>query len=611
MRSILAVVLVAGCGFSHPEDVPYDADMRPLVLTSISGDGQRGAAGTPLPSPFVVGLTRGGEPLPAQMVSFVVTAGNGAVSQTTVATDETGQASSTLTLGPALGANSVQATLVDDASSVVEFAATAASGPPAKLTLTSGNNQTVQFWAPTKQALVVTVTDAFDNPAPGVAVAFTATAGGGSFETAAPATDDTGHAQTKWIVGGPGVNTATARVTGVADEALFSANVTTYASGQSHNTGLGRTTFAVAVDLNADGKPDLALSGETTGGTGVILPMLNNTPAGSSTIGLTANSEATATNLLNSVIAGDLNGDGKLDLVASSGADDLTSCFVNTTTAGASVTSFQPAANVNTLATNPSTVLADINGDGKLDLVGLWQDGTNDYVVTLNTTPAGSTTVTFGASTRLTKVCGLGLATAQRLAVADFNADGKPDIAVACGSTSGAGIGGVGILLNTTAAGASTPTFALTAFHGINHHATLAIAIGDFNHDGKPDVACANDDAPATASVMLNTTTAGGTTPTFTPMTELLVGNGAIALVVADLNGDGRPDIATANKSGTSISVLANRTPTGATTPVFAPNFDLPAPAVPTAITATDLNADGKSDLVITSDTSVVVYPAQ
>ena len=82
---------------------------RPERVTLVSGDGQRGAAGSALPAPFVVSVRdRNGDPFPGMPVLFSVTEGDGKVWPASAGTDTSGNAATTLTLGPAAGANTVE-----------------------------------------------------------------------------------------------------------------------------------------------------------------------------------------------------------------------------------------------------------------------------------------------------------------------------------------------------------------------------------------------------------------------------------------------------------------------------------------------------------------------
>ena len=80
------------------------------TLSKISGDGQQGSVGQPLANPFVVEVQdQNGNPLAGTTVTFAVTAGGGTLSIATATSDANGQVRTTLTLGPMLGTNTIQA----------------------------------------------------------------------------------------------------------------------------------------------------------------------------------------------------------------------------------------------------------------------------------------------------------------------------------------------------------------------------------------------------------------------------------------------------------------------------------------------------------------------
>src|SRR5690242_7957054 len=97
-----------------------------------------------------------------------------------------------------------------------------------------------------------------------------------------------------------------------------------------------------------------------------------------------------------------------------------------------------------------------------------------------------------------------------------------------------------------------------------------SVAVGDFNGDGKPDLAIANLRS-GTVSVLLNTTSPGATTPSFAPQQTFATDSDPNSVVVGDFNGDGKLDLAIANEGSNTVSVLLNTTSAGATTPSFAP----------------------------------------
>jgi trimeric autotransporter adhesin len=80
----------------------------------------------------------------------------------------------------------------------------------------------------------------------------------------------------------------------------------------------------------------------------------------------------------------------------------------------------------------------------------------------------------------------------------------------------------------------------------------------------------ASDTTPGTVSVLLNTTTPGATTPSFATQQTFAAGNQPYWLAVADVNGDGKPDLIVANFDDNDVSVLLNTTTPGATTLSFA-----------------------------------------
>ena len=114
-----------------------------------------------------------------------------------------------------------------------------------------------------------------------------------------------------------------------------------------------------------------------------------------------------------------------------------------------------------------------------------------------------------------------------------------------------------------------------------------SVAIADLNNDGRPDLATANQNS-ANVSVLL-----GGGTGSFAAKTDFFVFPGAPrSVAIADLNGDGRPDLATANEISDSVSVLL-----GTGTGSFGAKTDFPVGEAPLSVAVADVNNDGRPDL--------------
>jgi trimeric autotransporter adhesin len=231
-------------------------------------------------------------------------------------------------------------------------------------------------------------------------------------------------------------------------------------------------------------------------------------------------------------------------------------------------------------------VVADFNGDGKPDVaLASIADGT--VTVLRNDTVAGSSAASFSPALVL------GGEAPSRLSVADLNGDGRPDLVVPNSSADR-----VDVYLNTTPALAGTFSFARTSL-ATGTFAFLS-ALADFDGDGRPDIAVASS-ANCRLAVQLNRTPAGATTPSFTPATLLAPGAPdayCYALTTLDADGDGKADIAVSDLLTTSVVVLRNTAPPGASAPAFAAPVAFHTAGGATGIAAVDVDGDGKADLV-------------
>jgi len=256
-------------------------------------------------------------------------------------------------------------------------------------------------------------------------------------------------------------------------------------------------------------------------------------------------------------------------------------------------------------------VAADVNGDGKLDLVVGCGNGFNSGLLVLTNNGAGG----FGLNVRL-NIVGTGL---PLLAVADINADGRPDLITASSAYIDGGFTSLlTVFTNLSATGAgplySTPNFAYSDTYPITPGANpSAIVVADVNGDGNPDVIIANNNDPGTLSVMLNNGDNNGYhSYSFALASSPVVGAYPQALTAADVNGDGKIDLISANWGPVTnasdargplgygtLSVLTNNGSGGFTHPAT-----FSTDPGPNAVIALDVNQDGKPDLITANFTA-------
>jgi hypothetical protein len=284
----------------------------------------------------------------------------------------------------------------------------------------------------------------------------------------------------------------------------------------------GRHPLSVAIgDLNGDRKPDLAIANTRGLSRPGTVSVLLNRGDGS----LQAKRDyATGRNPL-SVAIGDLNGDRKLDLAIANEYDDTASVLLNRGDG-----SFRARLNGRTGGAPYSVAIADLDGDGKNDLATA-----NSYDDTV--------TVILNGADKPNRDYATG-SSPYWVTVGDLNGDGKPDLATANFTAFS-----VSVLLNR-----GDGRFQAKRDYRTNR--PYSVAIGDLNGDGKPDLATAGLGLKLdenSISVLANKGDGS-----FRAKMDYARKGGPVSVAIGDLNGDGKPDLVTANAEANTVSVLIN-----------------------------------------------------
>ncbi|MGA8763263.1 MAG: VCBS repeat-containing protein [Candidatus Sulfotelmatobacter sp.] len=272
----------------------------------------------------------------------------------------------------------------------------------------------------------------------------------------------------------------------------------------------------------------------------------------------------------NVIEVGDFNRDGNLDAVIATSQNELVHIFL-----GNGDGTFQPAVQIASDLDDigiTSFAVADFNGDGKLDLA--YSNIGNGIDVLLGN---GDGTFQTAVSYKVEQY-------AYAVVAADFNGDGKVDLAVLqCGPKCDKQGDDIGLLY-----GNGDGTFQnernLVAAAEVN---ATVMTTADVNGDGKPDLIVANY-LTNDVSVFLNIGTGFG------PMQSWVTGQTPIGLATGDFNGDGKIDLAAGNAGSNTVSVLI-----GNGTGKFSAPRNIRTPGSSFSVAVGDYNEDGKLDLAI------------
>ena len=292
----------------------------------------------------------------------------------------------------------------------------------------------------------------------------------------------------------------------------------TFKAAVNYATGTDPWSMDIG-DVNGDGHVDIVTCNNTANTVSVLLGNGDGTFQKAIDYSTGNNTSPEAVRL------GDVNGDGKLDIVtanASTSANNISVLINNGNGTFATPVTFGTA-------THPTSIaFGDLNGDGKLDIVTANYDSNNVSVLMGNGNGTFKSAVNYD--------CGVG---PQTVVVADLNGDGKPDVA-----TVNYGPSNASVLLDT-----GTGTLAGHVDYTVGA-GPYALSVADMNHDGVPDLVSTNHNAN-TVSILY-----GNGNGTFQTKVDLTTGPGPFWVALGDFNGSGYTDLAATNQTNGTVSVL-------------------------------------------------------
>jgi hypothetical protein len=367
------------------------------------------------------------------------------------------------------------------------------------------------------------------------------------------------------------------------------------AAAQSFTTGTAPSGICIA-DIDGDGKADI-VTANNAGGT---ISILRNTSSPSS-ISFAAKVDVNANSDPYAIAISDIDNDGKPDLIVANsylsgflGIGNSVTVYRNTSTSGS--ISFASGLSFTTGNEPYEIAVGDVNGDGKPDLAVVnYENGggaTNNVSLLRNTSTSGS--ISFAAQTNLTatKVAG-------GISLGDLDGDGKPDLAVSNSGIFGNYGTSVSVFRNTTITGATTFSFAAKADFTTGT-SPYPVNVADVDGDGKNDLVTANF-VDNNISVLRNTSTSGSIS--FATQATFATGNGNSYIGIGDLDGDGKVDVAVANfgptSTGNTVSVLRNSSTSG--TISFNTKVDFTTGTAPWAAAIGDIDGDGRADIAVSN----------
>ncbi len=372
------------------------------------------------------------------------------------------------------------------------------------------------------------------------------------------------------------------------NNSAYMGNVISFDTTRFYATGGNPSAIALG-DIDGDGKADMAVSNFITK---TMLIFRNTSVSGS----ISASSFASPVSIPSdtgaySLAIGDLDGDGKLDIVATSNMDTGITVYRNTSSPGS--ISFAGGLFIPTpFTTTNGVVVGDLDGDGRSDIAVSFDFGVFTF---RNTSSVGALSFDTYTYVDATGTGGfMGYNSGGYLAIGDLDGDGKKDLA-----TNSHGHNQVVVLRNISTTG--TISFATKQLFAVGE-APTNVAIGDLDGDGKPELAVTNIGSSYTdtgsVSVLRNTSSTGSIA--FAPGAIFQTGMSPSAVAIASMAGGTRPDLIISTFNGYNLSVLRNTSSTGSLSfdTVSHPFY---SGSQSSTVAVGDLDGDGKPDVAVSN----------
>lgn len=353
--------------------------------------------------------------------------------------------------------------------------------------------------------------------------------------------------------------------------------------------GINPTTVLLE-DLDGDQKPELIVSNNSD----TIISVYPNISINGNIIFGSREEVALPTgSLAKKITVADLDLDGKPDIIAAHNNKMRISVIRNMSSAIGNFT-FDQAVTYG-LPENPEAIITgDLNED-KLPEIIVTFGGNGAIVIFKNNGSLNGFNEQSFYPTATLNTFGIG---ANAVKLADFNGDHLLDIAVV-NYGSNATNRSVTVCENTTIIEGVKGTPVVAFANGIKYtvpEKVSDLSIADFNGDGRADIAACIEQANS-AALYLNTLTDGGTidAASFTKPVSFAVGLWPRAITIADFNGDGNADLALANAGGGTVSVLNRTIQTAPSGSLYFPGYEKVKTSCPLTEVTMEVQLKGKS----------------